>query len=143
MKPVNDNTYIAGKKHVDGKRLRADGTPWTSTSEVLSTVILGDRVESQEFYIVDKLWWFKGGVADENLVEKLEGGTGELISKFTSTVIPTVDDSTIIIPANNTWLFDSVPYTNTVTNVLNFDYAYEGSSYFLTIVESNFNTFLA
>lgn len=71
------------------------------------------------------------------------GADPSLITKFTSTVIPTVDDSTIVIPANNTWLIDSVPYTNTAINVLPFDYAYEGFSYFLTIVATKFNTFVA
>ena len=139
---LNDNIYVSGQKHVDGKRLRPNDTPWTSAEEVILSIEVGDRAESQEFYIVDKLWWFKGGVEDENLVEKLEGGTGELISKFTSNPIPSIVGTDILVPEDETWLIDSIPYTNPTVSTIPFSYAPDGLLYFLTVVATKFNTFI-
>ena len=139
----NDNFLLKGKKHLDARRLRLDGTPWTSVLEVNNAFIDNDRVESQVYFIVDKEYWYLGGTENENLVEKLGGGTGELISKFTSNPTYTIDEAVIFIPANETWLINSVLYTNSIINEIPFNYASAGASYFLTIVATKFNTFIA
>lgn len=70
------------------------------------------------------------------------GGTGELISKFTSNPTYTIDESVIYIPANQTWLIDSVPYTNPTVSTIPFSYAPSGLLYFLTVVATKLNTFI-
>ncbi len=70
------------------------------------------------------------------------GGSGELISKFTSNPIPTIVGTNILIPANETWLIDSVPYTNPTASTIPFSYAPDGLLYFLTVVATKFNTFI-
>ena len=70
------------------------------------------------------------------------GGTGELITKFTSNPIPTIVGTNILVPSDETWLIDSVPYTNPTVSTIPFSYAPDGLLYFLTVVATKLNTFV-
>lgn len=118
------------------------GTPYTNTAQVISEVLIGVRYIGQTFLVVDEEWWFKSGKLDTDLVLKQDSGTGELVSKFTSNPTYTIVDDKIVIPAGETWLIDSVPYTNPSIIEIPFDYAVSGYLYFLSIVATKFNTFV-
>lgn len=91
----NDNFLLKGKKHLDARRLRLDGTPWGSVLEVNNAFIDNDRVESQVYFIVDREYWYLGGTENENLVEKKAGTTYEDSDtiEFTATSANVKDNS--------------------------------------------------
>ena len=93
--PQNDNFILRGKKTLDARRLRLDGTPWTSVLEVNNAFIDNDRVESQVYFIVDREYWYLGGTENENLVEKKAGTTYEDSDtiEFTATSANVKDNS--------------------------------------------------
>ena len=93
--PQNDNFILRGKKTLDARRLRLDGTPWTSVLEVNNAFIDNDRVESQVYFIVDREYWYLGGTENENLVEKKAGTTYEDSGtiEFTETTAEVKDNS--------------------------------------------------
>lgn len=93
--PQNDNFILRGKKTLDARRLRLDGTPWTSVLEVNNAFIDNDRVESQIYFIVDREYWYLGGTENENLVEKKAGTTYEDSGtiEFTETTAEVKDNS--------------------------------------------------
>lgn len=71
------------------------------------------------------------------------GGTpSDLITKFTSNPIPSIVGTDILVPEDETWLIDSVPYTNPTVSTIPFSYAPDGLLYFLTVVATKFNTFI-
>ena len=115
--------------------------PYTNTAQVLSEVT--GRYIGQTFNVNGVEYWFKNGVTNSDLKIKIEELAGESISKFTSNPTYTIDEGVIFIPANETWLINSIGYTNPIINEIPFNYASVGASYFLTIVATKFNTFIA
>ena len=70
------------------------------------------------------------------------GADPSLITKFTSNPIPTIVGTDILVHEDETWLIDSVPYTNPTVSTIPFSYAPDGLLYFLTVVATKFNTFI-
>lgn len=86
-----------------------------------------------------------GNGTEENPLTVIGGGGGadpSLITKFTSNPIPSIVGTDILVPEDETWLIDSVPYTNPTVSTIPFSYAPDGLLYFLTVVATKFNTFI-
>ncbi|WP_042009408.1 hypothetical protein, partial [Capnocytophaga canis] len=66
---LNDSIKVQGGKPVEDKRLN-NGTPWESVEQVNQNILPTDRYISLEVLIGDRIYWYKGGVADYDLVEK-------------------------------------------------------------------------
>ncbi|MFJ1491537.1 hypothetical protein [Capnocytophaga canis] len=66
---LNDSIKVQGGKPVEDKRLN-NGTPWESVEQVNQNILPTDRYISLEVLIGDRIYWYKGGVADSDLVEK-------------------------------------------------------------------------
>lgn len=64
-------------KPLDFFYYESDGTPYDNTSEVITQVLSAVRYQGQTFNVAGVEYWFKDGIADEDLVVKLgEGGGG-------------------------------------------------------------------
>ena len=74
MNVQNDNFYINGQLPLDAKRLNPSGLPWSSITEVNSTILIGNRSPYLEVIIGDKTYWYEGiTLENETLVEKKSG----------------------------------------------------------------------
>lgn len=62
-------------KPLDYFYYESDGTPYDSTTEVTTQVLSAVRYQGQTFNVAGVEYWFKDGIADEDLVVKLAGGT--------------------------------------------------------------------
>lgn len=84
------------------------------------------------------------GTEEEPLIVIGGGGGNDpsLITKFTSNPIPSIVGTDILVPEDETWLIDSVPYTNPTVSTIPFSYAPDGLLYFLTVVATKLNTFI-
>ena len=68
---LNDSIKVQGGKPLEDKKLN-NGVPYTSTKEVNSLIIPTDRYISLEVLVNDKIYWYKSGISNEDLVEKNE-----------------------------------------------------------------------
>lgn len=82
--------------------------------------------------------------ADEmnQIVAAINGLAVNPASKFTSNPTPSIVGTDILVPEDETWLIDSVPYTNPTVSTIPFSYAPDGLLYFLTVVATKLNTFI-
>lgn len=116
---LNDSIKVQGGKPVEDKRLN-NGVPYTSVDQVNSLIIPTDRYISLEVLINDKIYWYKDGIEDQNLVEKLEGSQSkDLIRVVVDTpsatrdkvgtttagnYVPQKGDELIVDFTNGTWV---------------------------------------
>jgi len=70
-----DNFNVVAKKPTDSRYTDPSGTPWASTSAVTTGINSNQRYVGLTVAIGTPAveWWFKGGIADGNLVEKTSG----------------------------------------------------------------------
>lgn len=104
---LNDSIKIEGGKPVEDKRLK-NGKPYTSIEEVNTLIPLTDRYISLEVLVNDKIFWYIGGINNENLKEKDAGGTdvfSEQNLKFEPLNETTADVENNIAKLKNTAFF--------------------------------------
>jgi len=65
---------LINPKPIDFYYFNTSGTPYTSTSQVTTQVILAARYQGQTFNVNGVEYWFGAGTADINLVAKSGGG---------------------------------------------------------------------
>lgn len=75
-KSLNDNFKISAGKPVDSKYLNTSNAPYTGTSQVLSQIPLGERHVGLLVNVNNVEYWFKGGVANGNLLIRNVAGNG-------------------------------------------------------------------
>jgi len=74
-------------------------TPYTSTAQVLSEVLLAVRYKGQTFNVNEEEWWFKEGTADGDLVLKLSALSSNL-TDGQELDLPYVGSQTFTLPDN-------------------------------------------
>jgi hypothetical protein len=72
-----DNFNVVAKKPTDSRYTDPSGTPWASTGAVTTGINSNQRYVGLTVAIGTPAveWWFKGGIADGNLVEKAGAGS--------------------------------------------------------------------
>lgn len=133
-----DSNNFTIPENVQALSVRKNGDPtdnkvdWVQLGNVISYI---GTLTVSDYLIISGVYVIPSGSGGS-------GGTGELISKFTSNPIPTIVGTDILVPANETWLIDSVPYTNPTISTIPFSFAPDGLLYFLTVVATKLNTFV-
>lgn len=94
--PLNDSIRVGGGKPAEDKRMN-NGLPYSSVEQVNEKIIPTDRYISLEVLVVDKIYWYGTGIADEDLVAKtspsniIEYGKMEWIGKGETDGVPNTD----------------------------------------------------
>jgi len=79
----NDNIRLLAPKPIDERYLHPSNRPWNSVSEALNGITY--RAPYLWVVIAGKLYWFQGGVGDEDLVEFLpEIDIPEIVNNLTT-----------------------------------------------------------
>lgn len=81
---LNDNIKINAGKPIDVKYLRSDNTPYTSISEVNSSISAGERHIGLTVNINGTEYWYNSGITDGDLIEKQTSLDGTYITGATN-----------------------------------------------------------
>jgi len=132
---LNDNIYSASPKALDAKYLRFDNTPYTSITEVNTTIPQAFRSIGLTVLVNTEEYWYRNGIFDTDLILKSSTGGG-LKQIFVIngngvndifTITHTLNTEDISNPVIRSVLTGEIQYTgNTVLSVTQFtvDFGY-------------------
>lgn len=99
----NDNLYLRANKHLDAKKgvyEAGEGRPFNTTTEFLTAVPIAYRVKGLTTQILKNgtltEYWFRDGIADNQLIEKVVS-TGDVRTSLIYSTLEDAPTSTIIL----------------------------------------------